>query len=96
MKALQRKATEFRLPEITTPENLEAAFFTDSAVFLNYGSRFLMAGYFFRGCGESSYYAAIYEFVGKKHTCEDEIRLTEISEGFFPDNGSAIAWAINH
>ena len=94
MTNLEKKAREHRLPMATTPENLESAFFTDTAVFLTYGTKTLMAGYSYQGRHEDSYYAAVYEFTGEDHTCEGEIRLITVSEGFFPDNGTAIAWAL--
>ena len=53
-----------------------------------------MAGYSYQGRNQNSCFAAVYTFTGKEHTCEDEIRLTTISEEFFRDNGSAMAWAL--
>ena len=94
MTNLERKAREHRLPMETTPENLESAFFTDSAVFLTFGNRFLMAGYSYQGRGKNSYYGAVYEWTTEEHTCEDGIRLVAVSDEFFADNGSAVAWAM--
>lgn len=95
MTNLEKKAREHRLPMTSTPENLETAFFTDTAVFLTYGNKTLMAGYSYHGRGRDSYFGAVYEWTGDGRTCEDEIRLVGISEGYFPDNGSAIAWAMS-
>lgn len=94
MTNLEKKAREHRLPMTTTPENLESAFFTDSAVFLTFGNKTLMAGYSYQGRNQNSYYGAVYEWTTGKHTCEDEIRLTAVSEEYFKDNGSAVAWAM--
>ena len=94
MTSLEKKARTYRLPMSTTPENLETAFFTDSAVFLTFGNKTLMAGYSYQGMKQNSYFGAVYEWTGEKHTCEDEIRLVAISDEFFADNGSAIAWAM--
>lgn len=96
MTNLEKKAREYRLPMITTPENLETAFYTDLAVFLTFGNKTLMAGYSYQGRNQNCYYGAVYEWTTKKHTCEDEIRLTAISEEYFKDNGTAIAWAMSH
>lgn len=96
MTSLEKKAREHRLPMTTTPENLESAFFTDSAVFLTFGNKTLMAGYSYQGRNQNNYYGAVYEWTTGKHTCEDEIRLIGISDEYFADNGSAIAWAMNH
>ena len=45
----------YRLPETTTPENLECRFFTDSATFLTFGTKTLMAGYYYNGRNANSY-----------------------------------------
>ena len=42
------------------------------------------------------YFGAMYTFTTDDHTCEGEIRLTEVSDEMFPDNGHAIAWAMQH
>ena len=94
MTDLEKKAREHRLPMITTPENLETLFFTDGAVFLTFGNKVLMAGYSYQGRSQNSYYGAVYEWTGESRTCEDEIRLTAVSDEYFTDNGTAVAWAM--
>ena len=89
-------AKTFRLPETTTPENLETRFFTGSATFLTFGNKTLMAGYYYSGRNANSYFGAVYEFTTDDHTCEGEIRLTAVSDKMFEDNGHAIAWAMAH
>ena len=96
MKNLEKLARTFRLPEITTPENLETRFFTSNATFLTFGDKTLMAGYFWNGMGANSYYGAVYTFTTDDHSCEGEIRLSAVSDEFFKDNGHAIAWAMAH
>lgn len=96
MKNLKKLARTFRLPETTTPENLETRFFTGNATFLTFGDKTLMAGYFWNGMGANSYYGAVYTFTTDDHSCEGEIRLTAVSDEFFKDNGHAIAWAMAH
>ena len=96
MKNLEKLARTFRLPEITTPENLETRFFTSNATFLTFGDKTLMAGYFWNGMGANSYYGAVYTFTTDDHSCEGEIRLSVVSDEFFKDNGHAIAWAMAH
>ena len=49
-----------------------------------------MAGYH-----NDKYYGAIYKFTTGKHSYEDEIKLSEISDEFFEDNGHAIAWTMS-
>ncbi|MBQ3456404.1 MAG: hypothetical protein IJG36_08205 [Synergistaceae bacterium] len=86
------KAHVLGLPESTTPEALETRF--NYAKTLTFGDRVLMAGYRYNGLHECGYYGAVYEFTSRKHTCEDEIRLVEVSGEFFPDDGHAIKWAM--
>ena len=86
------KAHVSGLPESTTPEELETRF--NYAKFLTFGNRVLMAGYRYNGLNENCWYGAIYEFTSVKHTCEDGIRLVEVSGEFFPDDGHAIKWAM--
>ena len=81
------------LPEITTPEELAIRF--SSAKILTFGRRVLMTGYRYNGLNEECYYGAIYEFPSQRHTCEDEIRLVEVSNEFFTDDGHAIKWAMS-
>jgi hypothetical protein len=63
---------------------------------LTFGSRVLLAGYFAQGFGKDSFFGAVYEFTTKDHSCEGEIKLVAISDEYFPDNGHAIAWAMDH
>ena len=92
----KNNAKTYRLPETTTPENLETRFFTDCATFLTFGNKTLMAGYYYGGPNANSYFGAVYEFTTDDHTCEGEIKLTAVSEELFKDNGHAIAWAMAH
>ena len=93
---MKNNAKTYRLPETTTPENLETRFFTGSATFLTFGNKTLMAGYYYSGRNANSYFGAVYEFTTDDHTCEGEIRLTVVSDKMFEDNGHAIAWAMAH
>ena len=81
----------YRLPETTTPEDLGCNWRTT----LNFGNHVLLAGFYFAN-GRNNYFGAIFTFTTDDHTCEGEIRLTAISEEFFPDNGSAAQWAMAH
>lgn len=89
---MTNKAKTYRLPETTTPENLECGW----NCVLNFGSKVLLAGHFYSGRNQNSYYGAVYEYTTDDHTCEGEIRLTAVSEELFEDNGHAIAWAMVH
>ncbi|MBQ3695153.1 MAG: hypothetical protein IJQ77_08890 [Synergistaceae bacterium] len=86
MTKISSKAGVLRLPENSTPEELESSF--QYAKFLHFGKYLLMAGYRY------GYYGAVYEFKTGNRSCEDEIRLVEVSDGFFADDGHAMKWAM--
>ena len=86
------KAKTYRLPETTTPEDLACIW----SCTLNFGSKVLLAGYYFSGRNANSYFGAVYEFTTSDHSCEAQIRLAAVSEELFEDNGHAIAWAMQH
>lgn len=79
-----------RLPNPTTPENLECRW----SKILNFGDKVLLAGYYYNGMNKPSYFGAVYEFLGEDHTCEGEIGLSAVSGIEFEDDGHAIAWAM--
>ena len=54
---MTNKAKTYRLPETTTPENLECGW----NCVLNFGSKVLLAGHFYSGRNQNSYYGAVYE-----------------------------------
>ena len=89
---MMNKAKTYRLPEISTPEDLSS----DWSTTLNFGNKVLLAGYFYSGRGQNSFFGATYEFTTDDHTCEGEIKLTAVSDEMFSDNGHAIAWAMAH
>ena len=51
----------FRLPNPTTPEDLECRFSGMDGKVLNYGDKVLLAGYYYNGKGSPCYYSAVYE-----------------------------------
>lgn len=89
---MMNKAKTYRLPEITTPEMLAC----DWNCTLNFGNKVLLAGYYYSGRNADCYFGAVYTFTTDNHTCEGEIMLAAVSDGMFPDNGHAIAWAMKH
>lgn len=90
MTHTELKAREFRLPLKTTPEDLACAW--DYTV--DFGDRVLLAGYFYKGRYEPSYFAAIYQHLDDDLSCEGDIELIEVSDEFFSDNGHALQWAM--
>ena len=60
---MTNKATTYRLPETTTPENLECGW----NCVLNFGSKVLLAGHFYSGRNQNSYYGAVYEYTTDDH-----------------------------
>lgn len=89
------KAQTYRLPQTTTPENLEMRLMHNGGTLLTFGDRILVAGYFYDPSGRC-YYGAIYRFTTADYSCEGEVELVSISEDTFEDNGHAIAWAMAH
>ena len=81
-KTTAQKAATYRLPETTTPENLEMKLMNNLGTILTFGDRILAAGYFYDPNGRS-YYGAVYRFT------------TEVSDETFIDNGHAMAWAMS-
>lgn len=85
----------FRLPNPSTPEDLEMRFSGMDGKVLNFGDRVLLAGYYYNGQNCPSWFAAAYEYLedGEK-TCESTIGIRAVSEVEFEDDGHAIAWAM--
>ena len=84
----------YRLPNPTCQEDLETRFSGMDGKVLNFGDRILLAGYYWNGPGEPSYFAAIYEHLDDDMTCEGAIGIREVSEVEFEDDGHAIFWAM--
>ena len=92
MTNTEKKARQFRLPTMTTPEDLECRW----SKLLTFGDKVLIAGYYYNGKDQNCYFGATYEFLTDDTTCEGRIGLTAVSEEFFEDDGHAIAWAMAH
>lgn len=93
-KTTAQKTAAYRLPEATTPENLEMKLMNNLGTILTFGDRILAAGYFYDPNGRS-YYGAVYRFTTEDHTCEGDIKLVSVSDETFIDNGHAMAWAMS-
>ena len=89
---MKTNAKLYRLPETTIPEELACSWNCT----LDFGNKVLLAGHYYSGRSQNSFYGAVYEYTTGNHTCEGEIRLTAVSEERFADNGHAIAWAMAH
>ena len=85
---------KYRLQNPTTSEDLEMRFSGMDGKILNFGDRVLMAGYYWNGKGQPSYYATVYEHLDDDLSCEGAIGLRAVSEVEFTDDGHAIAWAL--
>ena len=89
MSEMMKRAQTYRLPNPTTPEDLESRW----SKTLVYGDKVIMAGYYHQH-NKPSYFAAVYERLDDDMTCEGTIGLRAVSEVAFVDDGSAIAWAL--
>ena len=85
---------KYRLPNPTTSEDLEMRFSGMDGKILNFGDRVLMAGYYWNGKGQPSYFGVVYEHLDDDLSCEGAIGLRAVSEVEFEDDGHAIAWAL--
>ena len=90
MSEMTKRAETYRLPNPTTPEDLECRW----SKTLTFGNKVILAGYFYNGMNKPSYFGAVYEFLTEDTTCEGMIGLKEVSGIDFEDDGHAIAWAI--
>lgn len=87
---MNEKANKYRLPNPSTPENLEMSW----SKTLTFGDRVLVTGYHFNGASDKCYFAAVYEFLDEDHDLESMVGLREVSDDLFIDDGHAIAWAM--
>ena len=84
----------FRLPNPSTPEDLECRFSGMDGKVLTYGDKVLLAGYYYNGKGRPSYFGAVYEHLDDDLSCEGTVGLRAVSDCAFEDDGHAIAWAM--
>lgn len=94
MTNIEELARAYRLQNPTTPEHLEGRFSGMDGKTLTFGDKVLVAGYYYNGRNQPSYYAAVYTFLDDDHDCESMVELTTASEVEFEDDGHAIAWAL--
>ena len=92
MSKLTERAKTYRLPNPTTPEDLECRW----SKTLRFGDKVIMAGHYYNGRGKPSYFGAVYEFLTDDTGCEAEIGSREVSGVEFEDAGQAIEWAIRN
>ena len=90
MSEMTKRAETYRLPNPSTPEDLECRW----SKTLTFGNKVILAGYFYNGMNKPSYFGAVYEFLTEDTTCEGMVGLREVSGIDFEDDGHAIAWAI--
>lgn len=83
---------KYRLLNPATQEDLEIRW----RKVIRFDDRILVAGYYYNGSDQPSYYGAVYEFLDdeEEHTCESTIGLAAVSDPGFYDDGHAIFWAM--
>ena len=84
----------YRLPNPTTPEDLESRFSGMDGKVLTFADKIVITGYYYNGPGQPCCYGAVYEWLGKDHTCEGTVGLRAVSEVEFEHDGDAVAWGI--
>lgn len=87
-KYTAKKANELRIPVTSTPENLEGWY----GKTITFGSYTIIAGYYFNGIGQNSFYWAAFK---NKGGIEDEANLKAVGKDFYEDDGHALAGALN-
>ena len=90
MTTINEATRKYRLPNPTTPEDLESRW----SKVLRFDDRILVAGYYYNGHGKPSYFGAVYEFLTDDTSCEGTIGLKAASDVMFEDDGHAIFWAM--
>lgn len=90
MMTITEAVRKFRLPNPSTPEDLEMRW----RKVIAFGDRVLLPGGFYNGKGKPCWFAAVYEFLSDDHTCEGMIGLREVSDVEFMDEGHALKWAM--
>ena len=81
MSKMTERARTYRLPNPSTPEDLECRW----SKTLRYGDKVILAGHYWNGAGKPSYYGAVYEFLTDDTGCEGEIGIREVSGVEFED-----------
>ena len=92
MSKLTERAKTYRLPNPTTPEDLECRW----SKTLKFGDTVLLAGHYYNGVSKPCYFGAVYEFLTEDTGCEGEIGIREVSGVEFEDEGHAIEWAMKN
>ena len=85
---------KFRLANPTTSEDLEMRFSGMDGKVLTFEDRVLVAGYYYNGKGQPSYFGAVYEHLDDDLSCEGALGLRAVSDVEHTDDGHAAAWAM--
>ena len=87
----RKKATQLRIPTVSTPEELGRDRFAFQSKMVTFGDYTLVASYIHKGNGKAGYFCAAYLFLREKETSsDDEIRLQAVSSDFYEDDGHAL------
>ena len=84
----------YRLPNPSTPEDLETRFSGMDGKMLTFVDKIVIAGHYYNGPGKPCYYGAVYEWLGEDHSCEGAVGLREVSDVEFEHDGDAVVWAM--
>lgn len=86
-------ARKYRLPNPTTPEDLECRW----SKVLTFDDKIILVGDCWNEQNKHAYFGAIYEYLEDgRHDCESAVGLWAVSEVVFEDDGHAIGWAIQN
>ena len=87
---IEKAMRTYRLPNPSTLEDLESRW----SKVLRFDDRVLVAGHYYNGPGNPSYFGAVYEHLDDDLSCEGILGLRAVSDVMFEDDGHAIFWAM--
>ena len=84
----------YRLPNPSTPEDLESRFSGMDGKMLTFTDKIVIAGHYYNGPGKPCYFGAVYEWLGEDHSCEGAVGIRAVSGVEFEHDGDAVVWGI--
>ena len=84
----------YRLPNPSTPEDLESRFSGMDGKMLTFADKIVIAGHYYNGPGKPCYFGAVYEWLGEDHSCEGAVGIRAVSGVEFEHDGDAVVWGI--
>lgn len=84
----------YRLPNPSTPEDLEARFSGMDGKMITFADRIVITGHYYNGPGKPCYFGAVCEWLDDDHSCEGTVGIRAVSGVKFEHDGDAVVWGI--